>query len=147
MVLGDEVKLREVLQNLIGNALQHARSRWWCGPEVAPAGRRAARVLVQDDGPGLPESQVHLVFDRTARIGGVGLGLAICKEFVELHGGEIWAESPADGGCWFIFTVRWCGGDEAEERGAGPPPARARSTSGCWWWRTNRRSPRCWRRS
>ncbi|HVE87228.1 MAG TPA: ATP-binding protein, partial [Myxococcales bacterium] len=107
LVLGDEVKLREVLTNLIGNAVQHAKSRVVVRAQRLrrPDGE-AARVLVQDDGPGLKESQIHLVFDRYRHgPGGVGLGLAICKEFVELHGGEIWAESPQDGGTWFIFTV------------------------------------------
>jgi len=106
-VLGDEVKLREVLQNLIGNAIQHAKRKVVVRAQRLrrPDGE-AARVLVQDDGPGLPANQVHLVFDRYRHgPGGVGLGLAICKEFIELHGGEIWAESPQDGGCWFIFTV------------------------------------------
>src|SRR4030095_14398083 len=64
------------------------------------------KVVVQDDGPGMPEEQMHLVFDRYRHgPGGTGLGLAICKEFVELHGGEIWAERPADGGCAFVFTL------------------------------------------
>ena len=106
-VLGDEVKLREVLQNLISNAIQHAKSRVVVRAQRLrrPDGE-AARVLVQDDGPGLAANQVHLVFDRYRHgPGGIGLGLAICKEFIELHGGEIWAESPSDGGTWFIFTV------------------------------------------
>ncbi|HYV44846.1 MAG TPA: ATP-binding protein [Myxococcaceae bacterium] len=106
-VLGDEVKLREILQNLISNAIQHAKSRVVVRAQRLrrPDGE-AARVLVQDDGPGLPPSQVHLVFDRYRHgPGGIGLGLAIVKEFIELHGGEVWAESPPDGGTWFIFTV------------------------------------------
>jgi two-component system, sensor histidine kinase ChiS len=106
-VLGDEVKLREVLQNLISNAIQHAKSKVVVRAQRLrrPDGE-AARVLVQDDGSGLPANQVHLVFDRYRHgPGGIGLGLAICKEFIELHGGEVWAESPADGGTWFIFTV------------------------------------------
>src|SRR6185436_11188877 len=106
-VLGDEVKLREVLQNLISNAIQHAKSRVVVRAQRLrrPDGE-AAWVLVQDDGPGLAANQVHLVFDRYRHgPGGIGLGLAIVKEFIELHGGEVWAESPADGGTWFIFTV------------------------------------------
>ena len=99
--MGDELKLREVLQNLITNALEHAaregqragaRARCSTAP-TAPV----VKMVVQDDGPGMPEEQLHLVFDRYRHgPGRHGLGLAICKEFVELHGGEIWAERPAD---------------------------------------------------
>lgn len=108
-VVGDELKLHEVLQNLITNAIHHARD---AGEVVVRTQRLVrpdgdvARVMVQDDGVGIPPDELHLVFDRY-RHGpkGTGLGLAICKEFVELHGGEIWAESPPSGGCTFVFTV------------------------------------------
>jgi len=109
MVVGDEVKLRQVLQNLIVNALHHARD---AGTVVVRSQRlrrpdgEVARVMVQDDGQGIPADQLHLVFDRYRHgPGGVGLGLAICKEFVELHGGEVWAETPDGGGCAFICTL------------------------------------------
>lgn len=107
VALADEVKIREVLQNLITNAIHHARTRVVVRSQRLhrPDGE-AVRVQVQDDGQGLPKSQVHLVFDRYRHgSGGVGLGLAICKEFIELHGGEIWAESPEEGGCLFVFTI------------------------------------------
>ncbi|XXF80632.1 ATP-binding protein [Myxococcaceae bacterium GXIMD 01537] len=109
MLIGDELKLHEVLQNLITNAIHHARD---AGEVVVRTQRLArpdgdaAKVMVSDDGVGIPPDELHLVFDRY-RHGpkGTGLGLAICKEFVELHGGEIWAESPPTGGCTFVFTV------------------------------------------
>lgn len=109
MAIGDEVKLRQVLQNLITNAIHHARPQG----EVVVRTQRirrpdgdAARVMVQDDGEGIPSEQLHLVFDKYRHGGGgTGLGLAICKEFVELHGGEIWAERAPDGGTCFVFTV------------------------------------------
>jgi signal transduction histidine kinase/DNA-binding response OmpR family regulator len=108
-LVGDELKLHEVLQNLITNAIHHARD---AGRVVVSTQRLvrpdgdAVRVMVADDGVGIPPDELHLVFDRY-RHGpkGTGLGLAICKEFVELHGGEIWAESPPSGGCTFVFTV------------------------------------------
>jgi two-component system sensor histidine kinase ChiS len=108
-VMGDELKLREVLQNLITNALEHASQRGAVlveGEVLHRPDGPAVKVRVQDDGPGMPEDQMHLVFDRYRHgPGGTGLGLAICKEFVELHGGEIWAERPAEGGCAFVFTL------------------------------------------
>jgi signal transduction histidine kinase/DNA-binding NarL/FixJ family response regulator len=109
MVIGDEMKLREVLQNLITNAISHARSK---GRVVVRAQRLtrpdgdAARIVVQDDGRGIATDQLHRVFDRYHHgPGGTGLGLAICKEFVELHGGEIWAENVGQNGCAFVFTI------------------------------------------
>ena len=108
-LLGDEVKLREVLENLIGNAIQHAPQN---GQVVVRAQRHrrpdgdVARVMVEDNGAGIPDEQLHLVFDRYRHgPGGTGLGLAICREFVELHGGEIWAENSAGGGAIFQFTL------------------------------------------
>ena len=108
-LIGDEVKLHEVLQNLITNAIHHAKD---AGKVVVRAARLtrpdgdAVKITVQDDGSGIPPDELPLVFDRY-RHGpkGTGLGLAICKEFVELHGGEIWAESPPEGGCMFVFTL------------------------------------------
>ncbi|HEX5747904.1 MAG TPA: ATP-binding protein [Archangium sp.] len=112
MLIGDELKLHEVLQNLITNAIHHAQD---AGEVVVKASRLArpdgdvARIVVQDDGKGIPAEELPLVFDRyrsgAKGGGGTGLGLAICKEFVELHGGEIWAEAPAEGGAAFIFTL------------------------------------------
>jgi len=108
-VMGDELKLREVLQNLITNGLEHAAKNGTVlveGEVLHRPDGPVVKVVVQDDGPGMPEEQMHLVFDRYRHgPGGTGLGLAICKEFVELHGGEIWAERPADGGCAFVFTL------------------------------------------
>jgi two-component system, sensor histidine kinase ChiS len=106
-VIGDELKLREVLQNLISNALEHARRVVRVeGRVLARPDGPVAKMVVQDDGKGLSEDQLHLVFDRYRHgPGGTGLGLAICKDFVELHGGEIWAERPPEGGCAFVFTL------------------------------------------
>ena len=64
---------------------------------------------VRDDGPGLEAADLDLIFQPFARLHSVdrtdpGLGLAICREIVERHGGRIWAESQA-GGCTFLFTL------------------------------------------
>jgi signal transduction histidine kinase/DNA-binding response OmpR family regulator len=106
-VIGDEVKLREVLQNLLTNALAHARTRVLLRAErlERPDGE-VVRVLVEDDGPGIPPELLHGVFDRYKHGGsGTGLGLAICREFIDLHGGETWAESSAGQWARFLFTL------------------------------------------
>ncbi|MFN0064012.1 MAG: ATP-binding protein [Myxococcaceae bacterium] len=125
LAIGDEVKLREVLQNLLTNAIQHAREG---GGIVVRAQRlrrpdgEVARVSVQDDGAGVPEEELHLIFDRYRHgPGGTGLGLAICKEFVDLHGGEIWAETPQEGGAAFVFTLPLA--QEHSPALRAPPPA------------------------
>jgi signal transduction histidine kinase/DNA-binding response OmpR family regulator len=126
-VVGDALKLHEVLQNLVTNAIQHAES---AGTVVVRAQRlrrpdgEVARLVVQDDGRGIPAAELPLVFDRY-RHGpkGTGLGLAICKEFVELHGGEIWAETPPGGGAAFVFTVPLAQEPDRAAPGAAPAPA------------------------
>jgi signal transduction histidine kinase/DNA-binding response OmpR family regulator len=126
-VVGDEVKLRQVLQNLITNAIQHAKQSGMvtvrCQRLKRPDGD-AVRVVVQDDGPGIPENQLQVVFDRYRHgPGGTGLGLTICKEFVELHGGEIWAENLLVGGCAVTFTLPLASGPELKSAGALPTTA------------------------
>jgi signal transduction histidine kinase/DNA-binding response OmpR family regulator len=107
--VADPTKIHEVLQNLITNAIHHAKD----AGEVRVTAERLERpdgevacITVTDDGKGMPSEDLHLVFDRYRHgPGGVGLGLAICKEFVELHGGEIWAETPPGGGCSFVIRL------------------------------------------
>ncbi len=104
-VLGDELKLRQVLQNLITNALAHAKGATRvlvrCTPmrKVAGAG---VKVVVEDDGVGITDVQLPHVFDRYGR---TGLGLTICRDFIGLHGGEIWAERAQPQGTAFVFTL------------------------------------------
>lgn len=102
-VLGDEQKIRQVLQNLITNALDHAvaltrlvvRARLKTRPDGD-----VALVEVRDDGQVKDPNDLLLAFDRSR-----GLGLAICRDYVERHGGEIWAEAPPEGGALFAFTL------------------------------------------
>jgi signal transduction histidine kinase/ActR/RegA family two-component response regulator len=107
---GDEVRLRQIVSNLISNALKFTAA----GEITVGIGGDAAGITIEvrDTGAGIaPEDQVH-IFDRfvqadgsnTRRAGGTGLGLAICRELTELMGGEIsLVSAPGDGSC---FTVR-----------------------------------------
>jgi len=106
---GDAVRLRQVVANLLSNALRHARGT--VRVEVARDGAQAV-LTVQDDGPGIPAEQRSHVFDRfwradTSRArttGGSGLGLAIVRELVHAHGGTVAVGSAPDEGA--TFTVR-----------------------------------------
>ena len=103
----DPVRLAEVLQNLLSNAIRH----------TPPGGRVLVRVSstksgvhteVRDTGPGIDAELLPHVFDRFVRsadTGGMGLGLAIAKRLVEAHGGTIEATQPSDGGTSIAFTV------------------------------------------
>jgi two-component system, OmpR family, sensor histidine kinase KdpD len=68
-------------------------------------------VSVEDAGPGLPDGDPEQLFAKFYRgspesaVGGVGLGLAICRAIVRLHGGRIWAERRPGGGAIFSFTL------------------------------------------
>ena len=105
-VAGDETSLRRVVRNLLDNAIRSASSR----VEVSLAeADGAARLRVDDDGPGIPEQDRARVFERFVRLdeargresGGVGLGLAIVAELVREHGGTVVATDGPLGGARF----------------------------------------------
>jgi signal transduction histidine kinase len=105
MVHGDEERLRQLVGNLVQNALRHASDV--PGSVRVSVSRRAPHALlsVEDDGPGVPAEALERVFDRFYRVdtgrsrahGGSGLGLAIVRHVAEEHGGRAWAENRADG--------------------------------------------------
>ncbi|WP_342110082.1 HAMP domain-containing sensor histidine kinase [Methylobacterium sp. SI9] len=109
-VAGDALALRRVIANLIGNAVKFGRS------SVAVAVRRAGtacQVVVEDDGPGIPEAERAAVFSPYYRVersrnrttGGTGLGLAIARQIAEAHGGTIVAEAAPSGGARLVVTL------------------------------------------
>ena len=109
-IQGDKNRIFQVFTNLLGNATKFTPE----GGKIIVAGQDEGAYLkfsVKDSGPGIPEHEQPLLFDRywqgktnhTAK--GTGLGLFIARGIVEAHGGKIWLESQVGAGCTFFFTL------------------------------------------
>jgi signal transduction histidine kinase/HPt (histidine-containing phosphotransfer) domain-containing protein/BarA-like signal transduction histidine kinase len=133
-LLGDPLRLRQVLLNLVGNAIKFTESggvTLRVRPETFSAGEVCCHFSVEDTGIGIPAQQQAMVFapfrqgaaSTARRYGGTGLGLAISARLVELMGGRIWVESTPGTGSTFHFTVSFGVADRA------PAPA-ARAAAG-----------------
>jgi signal transduction histidine kinase len=111
-VLADPGRLRQVLRNLLANAIAHTPRD---GQIVVAARQEGGQVAVQvrDTGEGIAPEHLAFVFERfyradpsrTRATGGAGLGLAIVKQFVEAHGGTVSVESTPGQGATFTFTL------------------------------------------
>lgn len=107
IVSADRDRVLQVLGNLIGNALKHARG----APIEISIARldRDAVIAVRDKGPGIADNELPHVFDRywhgRTKKGGAGLGLAIAKGIVEAHGGHVAVSSKQGEGSEFSFTL------------------------------------------
>ena len=108
LVNGDIALMERVLENLIENAIRHTPAGGRVTVMLAPEGDRFA-VRVADTGHGISEEHLPHIFDRFYRAsdtkGGAGLGLAIAKRILELHGSALVAESEIDRGTTFSFQL------------------------------------------
>ncbi len=121
-VRADALRLQQVLWNLLANAIQFTPQH---GRVVVRVEREPERFLVsvEDDGIGIPDSELPHVFERFRQVdgsatrghAGMGIGLALARSLVELHGGTIWASSVVGQGSRFTFAVPLRG---AERRAA-----------------------------
>lgn len=109
----DSVLVRQVFQNLIGNALKYSRTRAPAVIEIGQTEKDGQNVLfVQDNGVGFSmkyADKLFGVFQRLHRaedFEGTGVGLAIVQRIVQKHGGRVWAEAELDRGAIFYFTLR-----------------------------------------
>jgi two-component system sensor histidine kinase BaeS len=105
----DPQRVRQVVANLVSNALRHTPEG---GRVVVSAAQRQdkAQVSVADSGSGISAEDLPRVFDRfwqgdRNRAGSSGLGLAIARELVRAHGGRLWVESSPGQGATFLFTL------------------------------------------
>jgi signal transduction histidine kinase/HAMP domain-containing protein len=112
-VWADRDKITQVVTNLISNAVKFTPARGGIQVSVQTNGAEWAKVAVSDTGPGIAPEEVNNVFQEFYQVRqpderkfkGVGLGLAISKKLVEMHGGRIWVESEPGKGCTFLFTM------------------------------------------
>jgi len=108
----DRDKLQNVLRQLLDNAIKFTEQGGRIEVRVEGTGDDVT-VAVKDEGPGIDSDNLQRVFDcftkyeagASAGSAGVGLGLTLAKELVEMHGGRIWAESTVGKGSTFYFTV------------------------------------------
>jgi signal transduction histidine kinase/ligand-binding sensor domain-containing protein/DNA-binding NarL/FixJ family response regulator/HPt (histidine-containing phosphotransfer) domain-containing protein len=133
-LLGDPLRLRQILMNLVGNAVKFTAQ----GEVVVKADieltseRPVAKLSVADTGVGMDAATVGKIFEpftqadesTTRRFGGSGLGLAICRELAELMGGTITVESRPQVGSTFRLTLPLAAGEESPRREAEVPPRR-----------------------
>ncbi|MDQ1460179.1 MAG: hypothetical protein QOI08_1663 [Actinomycetota bacterium] len=109
----DAERLHQVVANLVENAVRHSPPQGTITVRAAGTPDGGARLEVSDEGPGIPDSEVSRVFERFYRAdsarsssdGGAGLGLAIARWIVELHGGSIRVARNEPHGCRMIATI------------------------------------------
>ena len=111
-ILIDPLKITQVFENLLENALKYAPR----GSHIDISTRLHAtdvELCVRDNGPGIPDADLPHIFERFYRVdkgrsrekGGTGLGLSIVKHIVQLHGGRVWCESKLGQGTAFFFSL------------------------------------------
>jgi PAS domain S-box-containing protein len=118
-LIGDPVRIRQVLVNLLGNALKFTQRgsillSLVCVEPPSPDGFCTLLFTISDTGIGIPKEKQAAIFDAftqadsstVRKFGGTGLGLAICSKLVAMMSGRIWVESETGKGSNFLFTIR-----------------------------------------
>jgi signal transduction histidine kinase len=110
-VRADERKIRQVVLNLLSNAIKFTPGGGWIEVTAVPRDE-LVEVSVRDTGVGIAPEDQEAVFEEFRQVGtaerkaeGTGLGLTLCRKFVELHGGRIWVKSQVGTGSTFTFTI------------------------------------------
>jgi two-component system sensor histidine kinase/response regulator len=130
-IIGDPVRFRQILTNLVDNAAKFTESgEIEIGLFVNEVKHKRIKILViiRDTGIGIPQDKLATIFEAfqqadgstTRKYGGSGLGLSICKQLANLMGGDIWAESRDGKGSEFHFTA-WFNIEETEKATQLPP--------------------------
>jgi len=126
-VVGDRVRIRQVLDNLLANVRTHCPPGTATTVVVATSGDEAL-ITVSDDGPGIAAGDAEHLFERFYRVdpsrsrrhGGAGLGLSIVASIVRAHGGTVRAAPGANGGATFSVRIPRAGATQGDDRPAAP---------------------------
>ena len=119
LIWGDEERLRQVLNNLVSNAIKYSpdggviRIGAWFEERRSASDVGRVVLYVADEGIGIPKDEQPHIFESFYRVdstlrrstAGAGLGLFLCKAIVEAHGGEIWARSESGRGATFFVGL------------------------------------------
>ncbi len=110
MIMGDPVSIRQVLHNLIKNALEAIENQGLIEINLHRVQKNDSdfiEIALYDDGPGIKEEQIETIFEPyvTTKAKGTGLGLAIVKKIIEEHGGAIWVDTSRKVGAGFIIQL------------------------------------------
>jgi len=116
MIRGDRERIHQVVTNLLSNAIKFSHEGGSVEVRASVKGS-AVQVAIKDQGIGIEPKDQQKVFDRFRQVGdtltekpnGTGLGLPICKNIIERHGGSIWVESQLEEGSVFHFTLPMAG--------------------------------------
>lgn len=122
-VFADQRRMRQVLLNLLENALKYTPNGGLISLTMLHRTSQWVQVSICDSGPGIPEEEQQRIFlDRvrlpqtSAGASGFGVGLSVCRRIVEVHGGRIWVISEPDKGACFTFNVPvWQGQGQEKE--------------------------------
>jgi signal transduction histidine kinase len=113
LISADEDRLRQVITNLVDNAIKYSHPQGKVSVKVSFTDEQEVRISITDKGLGIPKGELDKIFERfyriekgrTAKPGGRGLGLAIAKNIIEAHGGTIKVRSAISKGSCFSFTL------------------------------------------
>ncbi len=119
-VFADQRRMRQVLLNLIENALKFSKRGGTISINMLHRTNQWVEVSVCDKGPGIPENEQQRIFLDQVRLPqtssntiGFGVGLSVCRRIVEVHGGRIWVVSkPKEGACFYFTVPVWQGQDQ-----------------------------------
>ena len=135
-VSGDPLRLRQIVTNLVSNAIKFTERGWVRVTQravVRDDGKTLVSIEVEDTGAGIPQDKLALIFDKftqadssiTRKYGGTGLGLAITRKLAELHGGTIRVESEVGKGSKFTVEIPF---DVVQAEQAASPTASAKES-------------------
>ena len=116
-VYADQRRMRQVLLNLLENALKFSPERGRVSLTMLHRTNQWVQVSVCDSGPGIPRDEQQRIFQDRVRLpqtsgttSGFGVGLSVCRRIAEVHGGRIWVVSePGEGACFHVTIPVWSG--------------------------------------